>query len=104
LKPRLRVFVLAPTAAVALYCLLGDAGIGTFVKKVGATYLFFFVLAVVLGLLWDAAAPGRPDEPSREPKRGGRMPEPEPGARGERPPAGAAKPPREPAVEETPAG
>ncbi len=70
MKPRLRIFVLAPTAAVAVYCLMGDAGIWSFLKKVGATYLFFTVLSIVLGLLWDAATPvqniAAPEKPGKK--------------------------------------
>jgi hypothetical protein len=67
LKPRLQIFVLAPAAAVAVYCLMGDAGMWSFLKKVGATYLFFTVLSIVLGLLWDVATPIRHIETPRKP-------------------------------------
>ncbi len=59
MKPQLQIFVTVPTALVAVYCLIGDAGLVSFLKKVGATYVFFSILAWALGALWDAAAPAR---------------------------------------------
>jgi hypothetical protein len=56
-KPGLRVFVSIPTVLVAVYCLMTDAGLGLFIKKVGATYIFFNLLSFVLGAMWDAARP-----------------------------------------------
>lgn len=70
MKPRLQMLVTLPTTVVAIYCLLGDVGLVTFIKKVGATYLFFTALAFTLGALWDAAAPPR-DIAAKKPAGGG---------------------------------
>ena len=64
MNPRIKVVALIPTLLVAILCLFGDEGFWSFVKKTGATYLFFSVLTVLFGTLWRAARPA-PVEPQK---------------------------------------
>ncbi len=59
MNPRIKVLASLPTLLVAILCLFSDETFGSFVKKVGGTYLFFSVIVVLFGVLWGAARPAR---------------------------------------------
>lgn len=46
---------LLPALVVAIYCLLRDEGLVSFLKKVVVTYAFFSLLASVFAWLWGVA-------------------------------------------------
>lgn len=55
---------LVPALIVAMICLLRDEGLVSFLKKVGGTYLFFWLLSSLFGYLWRLASyqPAKPRE------------------------------------------
>jgi hypothetical protein len=65
---------LVPALIVAVWCLFRDEGLVSFLKKVGGTYLFFWLLSSLFGYFWRLASyrPAKPRKVKSKPAKAGK--------------------------------